>query len=122
VREAVERRAGVEAVGEAARRHGLESGCLWPWLRDAGVIGDGPHGRGRKHLIPTEVIDRVVAEHRPPESYRSVREAAQAEGVAADGLLRGLKRAGFVSGGRRGACRPVPKALVQQVLEARRAA
>lgn len=121
-REAVERWAGgVEKVTAAARRHGLTPGCLWCWLRDAGVIKPEGKRAGFREL-PSSVIDAVVAKRRTPEdAYRSVREAAEAAGVGVDLLRRRLAKAGHVAGAR-GSRLIVTKALVCEVLEARRAA
>ena len=60
---------GLETVHGAARRRGISQRSLAQWLQDAGVIE--PLGRvgvsgvapgGSWHRLPSEVIDRVIAE------------------------------------------------------------
>lgn len=59
--EAVKKWLDSELVDQAAERRGLVSVTLRGWLVKAGVL---PAVRRKKHLrIPSEVIDRVVAEH-----------------------------------------------------------
>jgi hypothetical protein len=51
-----------EYVGQAARARGLYRVTLHRWLRNAGV-GGRPKRAWKHWRVPTETIDRVVAEH-----------------------------------------------------------
>lgn len=62
VDEAVAAELRLETPNSAAQRHGVKHRTLHRWLVDAGVITS--RQRGKPHRIPSDVIDRVVAEHR----------------------------------------------------------
>lgn len=59
-----------EDIGSAARRRGLYPVTLRRWCRADGVLeGSQPEHRYRQRL-PSSVIDRVVAQHRPAQPER----------------------------------------------------
>lgn len=110
--------ATTESVGPAARARDLNSATLWRWLRDAGELPEQRPGTAQRGpmRIPTEVIDRVVKERRPPDGNVSVLTVAQRLGIDHSTMSRWFHRIGVRVGG--GCGRGVTPAQVEAVTRA----
>ena len=85
-----------EYIGSATRRHGLGAETLLRWLRAAQAAGvempPEPPGKRTHWRVPSDVIDRVVAERRSSET---VKEAARRHGMDPVKLTWWLRWAGY---------------------------